>query len=105
LICFIANFLQILKRHAKLTNTNLHLPLSVYRDSEGRICNITSADVETCIRNAASKLFNLDPITHRPELQMWSSHSLRVGHAPHFMQWASMKWKSNICYNGSQTHS
>ena len=52
-ICFIANFLQILKRHAKLTNTNLHIPLSVYRDSEGRICNITSADVETCIRNAA----------------------------------------------------
>ena len=78
-ICFVHNFIQILKRHAKLAHSNPKLPLSVYRHSNGTICNITSADVENCIREAASKLFNLHPITNHAELQMWSSHSLRVG--------------------------
>ena len=78
-ICFVHNFIQILKRHAKLAHSNPTLPLSVYRHSNGTICNITSADVENCIREAASKLFNLHPITNHAELQMWSSHSLRVG--------------------------
>jgi hypothetical protein len=78
-ICFIQNFMEILKRHAKLTQSNPKLPLSVYRDRAGRTCNITSSDVETLMRQAAAKLFNLHPIKNKAELQMWSSHSLRVG--------------------------
>ena len=102
-ICFVHNFIQILRRHAKLAHSNPKLPLSLYRHSNGRICNITSADVETCIRDAASKLFNLHPITNRAELQMWSSHSLRVGACTtlyamgfHEMEIKHLlRWKSN----------
>jgi hypothetical protein len=102
-ICFVNNFIQILRRHAKLAYSNPKLPLSLYRHSNGRICNITSADVETCIRDAASKLFNLHPIINRAELQMWSSHSLRVGACTtlyamgfHEMEIKHLlRWKSN----------
>ena len=102
-ICFVTNFMQILLRHAKLAKSNPKLPLSIYRTNEGRTCNITSADVEHRIRNAASKLFNLDPITHRTELQKWSSHSLRVGACTtlyamgfHEMEIKHLlRWKSN----------
>ena len=78
-VCFVTNFMQILRRHAKLTNSNPKLPLSIYKHQDSRTCNITSADVENCIRGAAAKVFNLDPVANKAELQMWSSHSLRVG--------------------------
>jgi hypothetical protein len=78
-ICFIKNFVQIIQRHAKLTDSNPTIPLSVYRHTNGSVCNITSIDVETLMRQAASELFNLHPIKNKAELQMWSSHSLRVG--------------------------
>ena len=102
-ICFVRNFMQILLRHAKLTKAHPNLPLSVYRHSDGHIYNITSADVETCIREAAAKLFNLDPVANRAELQMWSSHSLRVGACTtlYAMGFSEMeikhllRWKSN----------
>jgi hypothetical protein len=102
-ICFVHNFMCILARHAKLTKAHPTLPLSVYRQSDDRICNITSADVETCIRDAAAKLFNFDPVANRTELQMWSSHSLRVGACTtlYAMGFSEMeikhllRWKSN----------
>jgi len=77
-LCFVANFMQILARHNKLSG-NPKQPLSIYRTKEGEALNITTANVEVSIRSAASKLYNLDPVTNKKELQMWSSHSLRVG--------------------------
>jgi hypothetical protein len=71
--------MDILKRHAKLTQSNQKLPLSMYRHRDGRTCNITSSDVETLMRQAAAKLFNIHPIKNKAELHMWSSHSSRVG--------------------------
>ncbi|KAI2494793.1 hypothetical protein MHU86_19744 [Fragilaria crotonensis] len=102
-VCFVSNFMQILLRHAKLAKSNPKLPLSIYKHQDSRICNITSADVENCIRGAAAKLFNLDPVTNRAELQMWSSHSLRVGACTtlyamgfHEMEIKHLlRWKSN----------
>ncbi|KAI2489085.1 hypothetical protein MHU86_25514 [Fragilaria crotonensis] len=66
-------------------------------------CNITSEAVETCMRDAASKMFNLDPIKNKAELQMWSAHSLRVGACTtlyamgfHEMEIKHLlRWKSN----------
>ena len=104
-ICFVHNFIQILRRHAKLAHSNPNLPLSLYRHSNGRICNITSADVETCIRKAASKLFNLHPITNRTELQMWSSHSLRVGACNTLYAMGFHEMEISICLDGNRTHS
>jgi hypothetical protein len=77
-LCFVANFMQILARHNKLSG-NPKQPLSIYRTKDGKPLNITSANVEVSIRSAASKLYNLDPVANKKELQMWSSHSLRVG--------------------------
>ena len=71
--------MSILNRHKQLTNSCPDAPLSVYRDSNGISCNITSVEIEKVIRKAASVVYNLDPIKHRRELMLWSSHSLRVG--------------------------
>jgi hypothetical protein len=40
---------------------------------------VTSTDIDKVMRNTASRVYNLDPIRHKSELQRWSSHSLRVG--------------------------
>ena len=31
------------------------------------------------MRRAAATIYNLDPVRHKKQLSMWSSHSLRVG--------------------------
>jgi hypothetical protein len=67
---FVKNFMCILTRHACLTNSNPKLPLSVYRDQTGTACNITSIDVETSIQQVASKLYNLDLVKNKAELQV-----------------------------------
>ena len=78
-LCFIENFMAILKRHKLLTNSSPIHPLSVYRASDGVAYNIISADVEQAIRRAAATLYKLDPVRNRAQLALWSSHSLRVG--------------------------
>jgi hypothetical protein len=40
---------------------------------------VTSTDIDKVMRNTASRVYNLDPVRHKTELQRWSSHSLRVG--------------------------
>ena len=71
--------MAILARHKALTDSHPTHPLSVYRTAEGKVFNITTADVETVIRRAAATLYKLDPIKHRDQLMLWSIHSLRVG--------------------------
>jgi hypothetical protein len=78
-LCFIKHFIQILARHKLLTNSSPVHPLSVYRAPDGVAYNITTADIEQVIRRAAATLYNLDPVKHRAQLALWSSHSLRVG--------------------------
>ncbi|KAI2496456.1 hypothetical protein MHU86_18040 [Fragilaria crotonensis] len=78
-LCFVTHFLHILARHNRLTQSSPTHPLSVYRGANQTVYNITSTDIELIIRQAASKLYNLDPTIHRKTLQSWSSHSLRVG--------------------------
>ena len=48
-LCFIGNFLKILFRHKKLTNSSPTQPLSVYRGSDGIAYNITSTDIDTSL--------------------------------------------------------
>lgn len=78
-LCFIENFMAILARHKRLTNSHPTHPLSVYQSSLGVVLNITTADVEHVIRHAAASLYKLDPVKNRAQLTLWSSHSLRVG--------------------------
>jgi hypothetical protein len=78
-LCFVANFIAILARHKLLTNSSPVHPLSVYRAPDGVAYNITTADIEQVLRRAAATLYNLDPVKHRAQLALWSSHSLRVG--------------------------
>ncbi len=46
-IRFVQNFMKIMLRHSMLTKAHTNLPLSVYQHGDGRICNITSVDVES----------------------------------------------------------
>ena len=74
-----SNFLQILARHKRLANSSPAQPLSVYQGEDGVAYNITTVDIDATLRTAAAKVYQLDPIAHRATLQLWSSHSLRVG--------------------------
>jgi hypothetical protein len=110
-VCFIKNFMQIMQRHAQLTKFNPSLSLRVYCHNNGSICNITSTDVETLMRQAASELFNLQhPTKNKTELQMWSSHPLRVGacttlyamgfqemEIKHLLRWKSDTFMTYLC--------
>ena len=78
-LCFATHFMAILKRHAILTNSSPHIPLSVYKGTDGQPYNIKTVEVEHVIRTAAATLFQLDPIKNKAQLALWSSHSLRVG--------------------------
>jgi hypothetical protein len=71
--------MAILKRHSILTNSSPHMPLSVYKGTDGQPYNIITVEVERVIRAAAATLFQLDPIKNKAQLALWSSHSLRVG--------------------------
>ncbi|KAI2489265.1 hypothetical protein MHU86_25338 [Fragilaria crotonensis] len=71
--------LQILARHKRLANSSPTQPLSVYRGNDGVAYNITTVDIDATLRAAAAKVYQLDPTAHRATLQLWSSHSLRVG--------------------------
>ena len=102
-ICFVDNFIHILKRHKTLTQSNPDIPLSVYRNTSGKTRNVTSALLEISMRDAAAQLFNLDKVKNKAELQMWSAHSLRVGACTtlyamgfHEMEIKHLlRWKSN----------
>jgi hypothetical protein len=76
---FITNFLQILARHKRLTNSCPRQPLSIYRGQDAASYNITTMEVDNLIRQAAVTVYKLDRVQHRAILQLWSSHSLRVG--------------------------
>ena len=82
-LCFVTAFVQILSRYYALIGPSRpEFPLSIYRSDTSPDCpvlNITTDDVERSLRAAASKLFGLDPVLNRKELQLWSSHSFRVG--------------------------
>ena len=78
-LCFVNNFMCILARHKRLTQSSPTQPLSVYRGADGIVYNITTLDIDTILRQAAATVYNLDPVTHRDALHLWSSHSLRVG--------------------------
>ena len=107
-LCFVTSFLRILDRYNNLIGASEVLPLSIYRStplgaSKPAIFNITTALVEVAIRSAAAQVYNLDPIKNRRELQLWSSHSLRVGacatlYAKGFSEMEIkflLRWKSN----------
>ena len=78
-LCFVTHFMQILARHHRLTESSPTQPLSVYRGLDGVVYNITTVEIEAVMRQAAATVYKLDPVTHRAQLQLWSSHSLRVG--------------------------
>jgi hypothetical protein len=64
-LCFVENFMAILARHHVLTQASQTHPLSVYRAPDGITYNITTADVEIVIRQAAATLYNLDPVKNK----------------------------------------
>ena len=75
----VSNLLKILTRQKRLANAPTTPPLGGYRGEDGVAYNITTVDIDATLRAAAAKVYQLDPTAHRATLQLWSSHSLRVG--------------------------
>ena len=68
---------SIIRRHARLTNSNNLIPLAVYRPSSNQpIRAITAQDITTTLRNLASTVHT---ITSPTALRRLTPHSLRVG--------------------------
>ena len=73
----VAHFLSICTRFVRLRGlSNCDHPLAIYRRADGRICNITSDDATTLLRDLAKTTYN---ITLGTGLARWTCHSLRVG--------------------------
>ena len=83
--CMATALYSILARFRALCATNSSLdpvttPLSVFWDPRCQsVALVTSHEIETFMRAIASQVYGLHPIKNRKELQLWSSHSLRVG--------------------------
>jgi hypothetical protein len=72
--------ISIIARHVRLRGTcDTTTPLAIFRTVSGHVKHITDSIAETVMRNLAMKVYNLDRVKHKAELQRWSCHSLRVG--------------------------
>jgi hypothetical protein len=79
-LCFVALMLRIVKKFIHLVGwESASTPLAIYQSSFGTICYITSTDINCTMRATAAEVYGLNPAKHTRELQLWSSHSLRVG--------------------------
>jgi hypothetical protein len=96
-ICFVRNLMEIMLCHSKFIKAHTNLLLSVYRHGDSRICNITSADVETCLQDAVYIFVNLYQVANRTELSLqvgacatlyaMSFHEMEIKYL--------LQWKSN----------
>jgi hypothetical protein len=102
-MCFIRLLLRIARRFMRLIGKDLTKPLCICLDPLGKLRYITSTDISYVFRRAAAAVYKLDPISDAKSLDLWLSHSLRVGacvilHAMGFtdvqIMWL-LRWKSN----------
>jgi hypothetical protein len=79
--CAVRAWTRIVRRFILLRGTlDMDTPLALYVPSQGSQPRlITSTEIESTMRNAACRVYKLDPIKHSTELKRWSAHSLRVG--------------------------
>ena len=107
-LCFVTLMLRIFKRFIRLVGWNRrHTPLCVYITESSQIRLITSTEIVVEMREAASAVYNLDPIKDKDTLSSWSAHSLRVGACVilHAMGFTGelikfiLRWKSD-CFMG-----
>jgi hypothetical protein len=79
-LCSVALLLRIVKQFILLVGWEFaSTPLAIYQSSVGTICYITSTDINGTMRATAAAVYGLNRAKHMRELQLWSSHSLRVG--------------------------
>jgi hypothetical protein len=79
-LCFVTLLLRVFKRFIFLLGWEATAtPLAIYQTPTGNICAITADDINVAMRATAAAVYGLHPTKHARELQLWSSHSLRVG--------------------------
>jgi hypothetical protein len=79
-LCFVTLVLRIFKQFIHLVGWDATaIPLAIYRTDSGEIRPITATDIAGAMRATAASVYGLDPVKQAKELQLWSSHSLRVG--------------------------
>jgi hypothetical protein len=79
-LCFVSLMLQIFKQFISLLGWEVtSTPLTIYQTESGDIKMITATEINVVMRSTAAAVYGLDPVKHAKDLQLWSSHSLRVG--------------------------
>jgi hypothetical protein len=79
-LCFVALMFRIFNQYIHLVGWEAtSTPLAIYRTDAGDIRFITAADINSVMRATAAAVYGLHSIKNEKELQLWSSHSLRVG--------------------------
>ena len=96
---------RIIQRFVALRGHNdATTPLAIYKDpTTSEVKCITAPVVESTMRTIAAHTCGLDPVKNKADLQLWSSHSLRVGAcvALHTMGFSGcqikflLRWKSD----------
>ena len=80
-ICFIRNFLTIVRRFVRLVGWRFDVPLAIFCPAGGSPQPITASFITQVLQETAAITYDLSPTnpTHQKHLRQWSSHSLRVG--------------------------
>ncbi len=96
---------RIIQRFVALRGHNdTTTPLAIYKDPmTSEVKYITAPIIESTMRTIAAHTYGLDPVKNKADLQLWSSHSLRVGacvalHAMGFSGYQIkflLRWKSD----------
>jgi hypothetical protein len=96
---------SIVQRYIRLIGYDQpDVPLAVYQNpTTKKIHTITSSEIDTKLRQLASSVYNINPVTNKSDLACWSSHSLRVeacqilyAHGFHpFEIKALLRWRSD----------
>jgi hypothetical protein len=79
-LCFVTLMLRIFQQLNHLLGWEAtSTPLAIYQTESGDIRLITATDINVAMQATATAVYGLDPTKHAKDLQLWSSHSLRVG--------------------------
>jgi hypothetical protein len=79
-LCFVTLILRIFKQFINLVGWfATETPLAIHRADDGEIRLITATDINAAMRSTAASVYGFDLASNAKELQLWSSHSLRVG--------------------------
>ena len=69
----------IVKNFIDLVGYKTNIPLALYKDQNGKLIYIYDGLINKMLQEAASAVYNLDPIKDAADIKRFTTHSIRVG--------------------------